>query len=310
MVADLKNNKRLQQTASIFVGDRYTRLENSLSNIRGQAKFKVSDNMLQPTREMVLSGVARWWIHTPLQQLESVSARNSAQLVGLNSGIDPKILKLAAKYRMNNDVKRAVFCIIFTADDYMDAYEKITKLGLKGAQQREPPRTVLLCCIKERTFNKYYGALAYWMCQNSRSEAFTFQLAFWDQIKALESMPIRELSNCAKLLAFLISKGSLSLSVLKVLPFGELSDHADLFLTLCLGSVLNLCTDDAKPFRAVQGNQELRQLVRGCQLFIENRFLEDVDAAAQQCGLDAATLRSKAKVVCRVLKNSRELVAF
>ena len=98
-----------------------------------RAKFQFQFVVSCGCREQVFSGNRRWWIHNPLKQLDMVSARGVAQALGQQAGVDPKILKLAAKYRMNNDVKRAVFCIIFSAEDYMDAFERISKLALKGA---------------------------------------------------------------------------------------------------------------------------------------------------------------------------------
>ena len=35
---------------------------------------------------------------------------------------------------VDSDVKRAVFCILHTSSDFMDAYQKLCKLGLKGEQ--------------------------------------------------------------------------------------------------------------------------------------------------------------------------------
>ena len=87
-------------------------------------------------RDVVLSGSRRWWVHNPQQQLEAICSGGAPQALREHSGIDPKILKLADKYKMNTDVKRAVFCILHTSEDFMDAYEKMTKLALKGLFSR------------------------------------------------------------------------------------------------------------------------------------------------------------------------------
>lgn len=45
-----------------------------------------------------------------------------------------KLVQLAAAQRMNTDLRRAIFCIIMSGEDYMDAFEKILRLDLSGKQ--------------------------------------------------------------------------------------------------------------------------------------------------------------------------------
>jgi nucleolar MIF4G domain-containing protein 1 len=45
-----------------------------------------------------------------------------------------KLVQLAAAQRMNTDIRRAIFCIIMSAEDYVDAFEKLLRLGLSGKQ--------------------------------------------------------------------------------------------------------------------------------------------------------------------------------
>lgn len=45
-----------------------------------------------------------------------------------------KMLQLAATQRMNTDSRRAIFCIIMTGEDYIDAFEKLLRLDLSGKQ--------------------------------------------------------------------------------------------------------------------------------------------------------------------------------
>jgi len=78
------------------------------------------------------------------------------------------ILELARKQRMNTDVRRDIFCILMTAEDYLDAFEKIHHLGLKNQQQREIIYVILNCCIQEKKFNPYYAVLAQRLCDSDR----------------------------------------------------------------------------------------------------------------------------------------------
>lgn len=47
-----------------------------------------------------------------------------------------KMLQLAAAQRMNTDSRRAIFCIIMSGEDYIDAFEKLLRLNLVGKQVR------------------------------------------------------------------------------------------------------------------------------------------------------------------------------
>ena len=47
-----------------------------------------------------------------------------------------KMLQLAAAQRMNTDARKAIFCIIMSSEDYIDAFEKLLRLDLPGKQVR------------------------------------------------------------------------------------------------------------------------------------------------------------------------------
>lgn len=38
-----------------------------------------------------------------------------------------KVLEVAKKQRMNTDVRRNIFCVIMTSEDYLDAFEKLLR---------------------------------------------------------------------------------------------------------------------------------------------------------------------------------------
>ncbi|GKG44406.1 hypothetical protein Tco_0485844, partial [Tanacetum coccineum] len=44
------------------------------------------------------------------------------------------MLQLAAGQRMNTDARRAIFWIIMSGEDYIDAFEKLLRLELQGKQ--------------------------------------------------------------------------------------------------------------------------------------------------------------------------------
>lgn len=38
-----------------------------------------------------------------------------------------KILELARKQRMNTDIRRNIFCVLMSSEDYLDAFEKLLR---------------------------------------------------------------------------------------------------------------------------------------------------------------------------------------
>lgn len=79
-----------------------------------------------------------------------------------------KILEVARKQRMNTDTRRNIFCNLLVAEDYLDAFGRLLKLGLKGQEEREIMNVTLHCCLKESTFNPYYAVILQKFCELDR----------------------------------------------------------------------------------------------------------------------------------------------
>lgn len=69
---------------------------------------------------------------------------------------------------MNTDIRRSIFCIIMSAEDYLDASERILRLNLTHVQQRELCYVLLLCAGNEKCFNPYYAHLALFFCNKNK----------------------------------------------------------------------------------------------------------------------------------------------
>lgn len=78
------------------------------------------------------------------------------------------MLDLARKQRMNTDIRRNIFCVLMTAEDYLDAFEKLHHLGLKNQQDREVIYVIMDCCLQEKKFNPYYAVLGQKFCDYDR----------------------------------------------------------------------------------------------------------------------------------------------
>lgn len=75
----------------------------------------------------------QWWSSGDMH-----STRDDAEEVANTIDKDvleaQKMLELAAAQRMNTDARRAIFCIIMSGEDYIDAFEKLLRLDLPGKQ--------------------------------------------------------------------------------------------------------------------------------------------------------------------------------
>jgi nucleolar MIF4G domain-containing protein 1 len=234
-IYDLKNNrKRAAQEQEM---ERGKRLKKWLQAAKAQAS--ASDQPLRVgLRDLLLSDkLGRWWLtgaawggrqasdaHAPLRPTSSSSA----------AAAENAILALAAKQRMNTDVRRSIFCVVMGAEDYVECAERLLALPLKRAQQREIIRVLVDCCAQEKRYNPYYALVAHNLCESNHSFKFTLQLCFWDFFKELAESPERRTSNLAQLLAHCLLSCSLSLVVFKNFNFTNLKPAATLFLRLCL----------------------------------------------------------------------------
>lgn len=75
----------------------------------------------------------QWWLSgDTLSATDNIE--NVARKIDRESSEAQKMLQLAAGQRMNTDARRAIFCIIMSGEDYIDAFEKLLRLDLQGKQ--------------------------------------------------------------------------------------------------------------------------------------------------------------------------------
>ena len=195
----------------------------------------------------------RWWLvgsswagrsEAPTAAATRDTAASAAATVAtsaLSSSVsvspgDAALLTLASTMRMNTPTRRAVFVALMGAEDADDALERMLRLGLRGPNEREIVRVLLDCAGQEAAVNAFYADVALKLCEYNPRFKFTLQLAFWDALKTLEAP--RRTFNLARLLAVLISRFSLSLSVLKVVDFTSSAPSLVLFVKALLTAIL------------------------------------------------------------------------
>lgn len=183
-----------------------------------------------------------------------------------------KLLELARKQRMSTDVRKNVFLIMMTSEDYIDAFEKLMRLNLKDIQTREVIHVLIDCCIQEKMYNPYYAYLGQKFCENSRSYQVTFQYSLWDKFKLLSSSAPHSLDNLLRLMCHLFATKALSLSMLKVVNFMALEKPSVQFFTDLFHHLLSTYSQDVirYVFERISVKKELASLCQNLRIFLKH----------------------------------------
>ncbi|KAJ0787714.1 putative MIF4G-like, type 3, initiation factor eIF-4 gamma, MA3, MIF4G-like domain superfamily [Helianthus annuus] len=209
-IFDIKNNKKKAKEESL----QHTRIKKWLQKLRVESILVRGlkwSKLLDPEKK------GQWWLSGEMMSstTNGSTIENYAKKMDKESSEAQKMLQLAAGQRMNTDARRAIFCIIMSGEDYIDAFEKLLRLDLQGKQDREMMRVLVECCLQEKVFNKYYCVLASKLCNHDKNHKFTLQYCIWDQYTELESMQLMRSMHLAKFKAEVVSSFTLSLAVLK-----------------------------------------------------------------------------------------------
>ncbi|XP_074027551.1 nucleolar MIF4G domain-containing protein 1 homolog [Leptinotarsa decemlineata] len=220
----------------------------------------------------------RWWVVGSAWTGNQSEENEKSEPAPVSEGFSAKLLELARKQRMNTDTRRNIFCIIMSAEDYMDAFEKIVKLGLRNQQDREIINVLLHCCLQEKNYNPYYGVLAQKFCELDRKYQITIKYSIWDKLKALSDHSGSQISNLAKLLIHLFIEKGLPISTLKIMQFTELDKITLRFMRqILLGILLH---EDAESclavFAKVAQSDKLKLFRESLRLFIHHFLLRNL----------------------------------
>ncbi|CAG4942738.1 unnamed protein product [Parnassius apollo] len=226
---------------------------------------------------------------------------------------DQKLLELARKQRMNTDVRRSIFCVIMSAEDFMDAFEKLQHLGLKGQQEREIVHVLLACCLHEKTYNPYYAVLAQKLCDFDRKYQLSIQFSVWDKIKEMETLPKQSMTNLAQFLIHLIMGKGLPLSVLKIIQFSDLNKRSVRFMRQILLAVIMNSDFQAslEVFHRISKSPKLHMFRESLRLFIQHFLIKNAGKKSSVLSEEEMeTLKERAVEVDKILTMHESKLRF
>ncbi|KAI5427715.1 uncharacterized protein LOC127126621 [Lathyrus oleraceus] len=284
-IYDIKNNKKKTEEVPPRIKKWLQKLRVDEISIRGITWSK----LLDPDKK------GQWWLSGDVVSSKD-NVENVANKIDKDVAETQRMLELAAAQRMNTDSRRAIFCIIMSGEDYIDAFEKLLRLELPGKQDRDIIRVLVDCCLQERVFNKYYTVLASKLCEHDKNHKFTLQFCLWDHFKELESMPLLRSINLAKFVAEMAAAFTLSLAVLKTVDLSDipqLTPRRIMHFRILFETIFEYSeTVVWKIFTRIAGTPELESFRQGIEFFIKEYILKTNKAVSQKFKLAKKALNN------------------
>ncbi|CCM01388.1 uncharacterized protein FIBRA_03439 [Fibroporia radiculosa] len=257
-LTNLKNNRTKRGTAHNAGDETVERLRKFLAGL-GKKRHVLAHEPLRVTLADLHSAESKgkWWIvgaawgGDPL--VEHAENQREVQDKAESDSIDNNVLlKLARKQGMNTEIRRGIFVVLMSSDDYVDACERLSQLKLSDVQQREIIRVILHCCGNEKSFNPYYILVGQQLCQTSHSHKITLQFCLWDFLRDLgetnvggaeliknlgedggfgvKNISSTRMKNVARAYGWWIAKNCCTLAILKPVDFTVLKPRSQTFL--------------------------------------------------------------------------------
>ncbi|CEI90623.1 hypothetical protein RMCBS344292_04942 [Rhizopus microsporus] len=153
-IANVKNNKIKNKQTAAGHGDKelvqkMKKFIQGLSKKRSTRSTEALRVSLDDIHNVHTKG--KWWLVGASWKDNLVGTESKYKTTNVpedlkkDQSMQEALLKLARKQGMNTDIRRTIFITIMSAEDYLDAFEKLMKLGLNEVQQREICRVMLQC---------------------------------------------------------------------------------------------------------------------------------------------------------------------
>ncbi|KAF7336720.1 MIF4G/MA4-domain-containing protein [Mycena venus] len=259
-LTNLKNNKLKRNTTLNQGGEAVERMKKFLAGLSKNRHVMAHEPLRVSLQDLhSAESKGKWWLvgaawgGDPLVDRQD-EAQTKAREEPANESGNSALLKLARKQGMNTDIRRSIFVVLMSSDDYVDACERLSQLNLTEVQQREIVRVLLHCCGNEKSYNPYYSLVCQHLCRSSHSYKITLQFCLWDFLRDLgeanvggaeviknlkdddnEGFEVKNISstrikNVAKAYAWWVAKDCVTLGILKPVDFTTLKPQSREFL--------------------------------------------------------------------------------
>lgn len=245
------------------------------------------------------------WAGNDLRRLENSNSKNLES----QGEFSTQLLELARKQRMNTDDRRKAFCIIMSAEDYMDAFEKLTHLSIKDP--RVIVTVIIHCCLSEKQFNPYYAVLANKFCEHDRKYQLAVQYALWDRIRELATLTPTNIKNLGNFISYVIQNGGQPLSVLKVINFAELDKITHKFVKLIVMQLLSVAKEDVfmNIFSKIALSKKLSSFKDSIKLFMHH-FLLSQSNLKKLKEEEAHLLKHRVELIDKMFESTNNFATF
>ncbi|GAB6030463.1 hypothetical protein CHUAL_007329 [Chamberlinius hualienensis] len=252
----------------------------------------------------------RWWIvgsswNDKSDTKDSVNAPPASTKLPISG----KIMELATKLHINTDIRKNIFSIVMTAEDYVDAFNKLLKLSLKNLQEKEAIHVAMECCLQEKAYNPYYGFLLQKFCAHDRKYLMMVQFSIWDKLKEMPSVVPYQISHLSQLISHLILTKALPLSVLKVIEYSDINKPTVRFLRQTLLKLLlhEPQREMEEIFSRVACQPKLHMFREGIRLFMRHFMLKNKTKLSSNANQN---LETKIEIAEIALQDSDNTIKF
>ncbi|XP_078573568.1 nucleolar MIF4G domain-containing protein 1-like [Branchiostoma floridae x Branchiostoma japonicum] len=282
--------------------------------LRGMLRNKgsISDTQLRIPLEDLLSveEKGRWWVvGSAWTGRGPGKGEDGGEGPAVKGEMSERISELARKQRMNTDLRKNIFAVVMTSEDYMDAFEKLLQLQLKKSQEPDIIHVLLDCTMQERGYNPYYSYLAQKFCDFDRRFMMTIQFSLWDRFAVIDSLSSQNSSNLAQLVAHLLVTMAIPLSVLKKFEFAALEKPTVQFLRQILLALLLEPEENTVQamFSRVAKFPKLQQFRNGLRLFMSHFLMKKKSKMGDEI---AQKLRTRLRMAERALLSTGSKTAI
>jgi nucleolar MIF4G domain-containing protein 1 len=232
MIKDIKNNKKsLSQKENI---ERFNNILKTINKIKEEFNIK-TENQIRITYDDIVNSKlrGRWWITgASWKGRDNVVDTVYKKTLENVKTKEIKILeKKALEMNFKTDLKKTVFFIIMSSEDYLDAFQQLLKIDI-NKNDLNVSQVLVQCCLKEKNYNPFYSLLMNHICNINNRITQTLKKLILTTMSTIEKLKMSEIINFSKLFSNFISNEIFTLSVFKNYDFRTIQNNEIIFFRL------------------------------------------------------------------------------